>query len=345
MQSTGFFSRRDVRLFIYASAFLILAAGAAGVVLLVQTILAGQDLDAYASPKEGRDVTDRYVALTGPDGALDGDSVNAAVGDVLENLEGTTVVIVPSYLVDQLAVGRDLGLVDYFADQVDWLESRGIETVFAPVDTEASVASNGSALRDLVVGSPTPVCFISHSKGGLDTLEALRLLDDAARAKVRCWIALQAPFAGSPLADLAAGFDLTRPLLDEALDMLGGSGQSLDDLTTDLRTTYLAQHDAEIARIAASIPILAVATRLLPSDDLIPDTPFAVSRWWMAQSDIESDGAVPTSSAILPYARYITIDGLDHADTFDGTRIFGKTVHDDVLFLQAMLALALGSGG
>jgi hypothetical protein len=340
MQAKGFFRRRDVRAFIYGAALLVLAGGTAGVILLVQVILAGRDLEAGT----GRDVTSRYAALGGPDGALIGDRVEAAFAEVAEALEGATVVIVPSYLVDQLALGRELGLLDYFSDQVEWLEAQGIATVFAPIDTEASVAENGAALRHLVAASDTPVCFVSHSKGGLDTLEALLLMSDDERARVRCWIAFQAPFAGTPLADLAAGFDLARPLVDAALELLGGSGQSLDDLTTAGREAYLAEHAGEIAELADETAILAVATRLLPSDDLIPDTPFAASRWWMAQSDIESDGAVPTASAILPHARYVIIDGLDHADTFDGSRLFGDAVHDDVLFLQAMLALVLDDG-
>jgi hypothetical protein len=344
MRAKGFFRRRDVRAFVYGAAFLALAGGTAGVVLLVQVILAGQDLGAggLSAAEAERDLTTRYAALGGPDGALVGDRVEEAYAGVSAALDGATVVIVPSYLVDQLALGRTLGLVDYFSDQVKWLEAQGIATIFAPIDTEASIAENGAALRRFVAGSETPVCFISHSKGGLDTLEALLLMSSDERAKVRCWIALQAPFAGTPLADLAAGFDLGRPLVDEALELLGGSGQSLDDLTTPGREAYLAEHAEEIAEIADETAILAVATRLLPGDGLIPDTPFAASRWWMAQSDIESDGAVPTASAILPHARYLIIDGLDHGDTFDGNRLFGDTVHDDVLFLQAMLALVLG---
>lgn len=336
--------RRLIRFALITGGSLAIVGTIAAAVLVVHVLRAGASLAAedYSVPGTARDIGDRYAALAGPDGALDKDRVDAAYQSISAALEGSQIVIVPSYLVDQLALGRTLGLIDYFSDQVAWLAGNGIDAVFADVDTEASVADNGAALRDLVVDSDRPICFVTHSKGGLDTLEALIGLSVPDRVKVRCWIAFQAPFAGTPLADLATGFDLARPMLDEALELLGGSGQSLDDLTTDERQAYLARNDAAIAVIADDIPILAVAARLPESEGLLPETPFAISRWWMGLSDIESDGAVPTGSAILPHARYVVVDGLDHGDTFDADRAFSGAIHDDVLFLEAMLSLVLG---
>ena len=298
----------------------------------------------YVRPESAEDVTGRFTALLGEDGQLDAAAIDAAFRTVGDRLRGTRVVIVPSYLVDQLRPARELGLVDYFSDQQQWLESLGVETMIAPTDTEASVTHNAGILVDLVADSDRPVCFISHSKGGLDTLAALIRMSPAQRGNVRCWLAFQAPFAGSPLADLAADAELFRLVADSALEFLGGSGQSLDDLTTPVRQRYLQENDAAIRHITADVPILAVTTRLLPRDDWLATSPFAPSRRWMDGQGIPSDGVVPTASAILPHARYVVIEGLDHGDTFDGERPFTGALFNDIVFLKALLGITLGPG-
>ena len=298
----------------------------------------------YSRPASALDVTPRFAALSDRDGVLDAAAVDAAFRAVADRLRGARVVIVPSYLYDQLRTARALGLVDYFSDQERWLDSLGVETEIAPTDTEAPVADNAGILIDLVARSDRPVCFVTHSKGGLDTLAALIRMSSDQRARVRCWLALQAPFGGSPLADLAAEADLLRPALDGALDLMGGSGQSLDDLMTPVRQDHLRRHDAAIRQVAGDVPILAVGTRLLPREDGLATSPFALPRRWMDWLEIPNDGAVPTQSAILPHARYLIVEGLDHADTFDGERPFAAPLVNDIVFLKALFAILLGPG-
>ena len=101
------------------------------------------------------------------------------------------------------------------------------------------------------------------------------------------------------MADLAADAELFRLVADSALALLGGSGQSLDDLTTSVRQRYLPENDPAIRRIAGDVPTLAVATHRLPPKDWLAWSPFAPPRRWMDGQGIPSDCVVPTASAIL----------------------------------------------
>lgn len=294
----------------------------------------------FPVPTGAQDLGGRYDSLM-VDGALDPGRVEAAFAPVRTRLAGMRVVIVPSYLVDILLPGREMGLIDYFSDQQLWLESLGAETLLAPIDTEAAVADNGRALAAFLSSDDRPTCIISHSKGGVDTLDALIRMNPAALEGIACWIALQAPFAGSPIADLVADWDDARPTIDEVLTSLGGSGRSLDDLTVEERRTHLRRADGAIRDIACQVPILAVATTMRPPESWIPQSRFEPGRLWMAAHGILSDGVVPTNSSILPYAPYVVIRGLNHTDTIDGDRPFGPPVLNDVLFLKAILAIAL----
>ncbi len=294
----------------------------------------------FTIPESAVDVTARYQSLLDGD-ALDPALVEAAFAPVRHLMSGVRVVIVPSYLTDLLMPGRELGLIDYFSDQQLWLESLGAETVLAPVDTEATVETNGRVLVDMVEASDRPVCFISHSKGGIDTLEAMIHMTTAELSGVRCWIALQAPFGGSPIADAAAGWEDARMIIDELLAALGGSGRSLDDLTVPIRQAYMRRADDTIREVTCHVPVLSVATVMPQPEGWLPQSRFEPGRLWMAWHGIWSDGVVPTYASILPHAPYIIVDGLNHTDTVDGDRPFGDRIHNDVVFLKALLAIAL----
>ena len=210
----------------------------------------------------------------------------------------------------------------------------------ASVDTEARVADNAAILNQLVAGGERPVCFVSHSKGGLDVLEFLRTADAGARARVACWLALQAPFHGSPIADLAAASKPLRAITDPLSELLGGSGDSLDDLTVVRRSRYMAEHAPTIRDIVTSIPFLAVATRIDTPSFHLPTLYLRPAFDWQAVRGIANDGLVPVASAIPPGARYVVIADLDHDDTVADNPML-DTANERILLVEALLALTL----
>jgi hypothetical protein len=280
--------------------------------------------DRYRLAESATDVTDRYIALM-----ADADAAALAFARVQDRLYGVAVIFVPSFMGDQLAATQAMGLAPESQEPV-LLRSLGLGVILPDIDTEAPSAVNGRVLADLIARQPRPVCVISHSKGGLDTLAALLLMDEETRRMVRCWIALQAPMGGTPTADLHARSPLLQALTDPVLRLLGGSSRSIAEMTTDARQRFLLENDAELRRLASSVPTLAVGTAA--NGPGVPSFMFAPFHGWMAGGGILNDGMVPTHSSVLPHAAYVSIAGMDHLSPFSDRQ------------LQALFALALESG-
>ena len=122
-------------------------------------------------------------------------------------------------------------------------------------DSAESVAHNAAAIIDYLESvNDHDVVIVSHSKGGLDTLHALvtnqALVDDG---PVVGWVALQAPFYGSPVASVAPS------VADQLLIALGG-GPALSDLSPGVREPYMSSNAAAVAHVASSIPLLSCSS-------------------------------------------------------------------------------------
>ena len=290
-------------------------------------------------PPATRDITAAFTPFGGAD-ALAGPAIERAFGEVADDLRATRIVIVPSYLADGLLLTNRLGLTDYFASQIATLRADGFTVEMAPVDTEAAVADNAAALARFVAADTKPVCFVSHSKGGLDVLAFLVGADAATRGRIACWLALQAPFRGSPIADLAGGSKPLRAVADPLARWLGGSGRSLTDLTVAVREPWMATHDGSIRAVVATVPTLAVVTRIDAPSFGLPTLYMRPSYDWMSDRGIANDGLVPVASAVLPGARYVELSGLDHTDTVADNPVL-DTAAERLLLLKALLALTL----
>jgi hypothetical protein len=272
------------------------------------------------------------------DGDLDPKRVDAAYATVLDELRGYKVVVVPSYLSGILIDAGEFRLTDYFRTQIQALKDDGIETEIAPVDTEESVAENGRRLATFIALSKRPVCIVSHSKGGLDTLEFLLRAEPEIRRQIACWVVLQSPFGGSPVADLIVDEDWTRGITEPMLRALGGSGNSIDDLTVKIRTKYMNKNFQSIENITKTISMIALATYI--DGSRTPSLHVAGTYHWMKDQGIENDGLVPLNSALLPNTRYVVLPGLDHTDPVARKPILGNPV-DRVLLWKLLLYMAL----
>lgn len=248
------------------------------------------------------------------DGRLNAARVEPRFEDIRDLFDGMRVIFVPSYLSDAIIpsvkLGNDLG---YMAGIYNWLAEEGIDAEIADVETEDTVAANAARLVDIVGGGTSPICFVTHSKGGLDVMEYLRRATPVQRERVACWIAMQAPFNGSPVADLALGVSGFPDLMDAVLAVLGGRGESLIDLTTATREAYMEAHRREIAAVLETIPMLCVATYVADPGTFARPTSWSYPTLvWMNDNDVPSDGLVPVRSAIDICPRSITLEGLDH---------------------------------
>lgn len=257
-------------------------------------------------------------------------------------LSALRILVVPSWFSDTARAADELGLSDFLGRQIESLRSNRIEVELAATDSEGAVAENATIILGQIARSPEPVCIISHSKGGLDALEALVRAEDRLVEKVRCWLALQSPFAGSPLADLAADNWLIRATAAQMLPALGGSAQSLQDLTVRERRRYLRQNAERIAAVLRRIAILSYATTVdeLAFESLPAGLGARILAWAAGDSRLRSDGLVPVGSAILPDSHYVIAPGIDHSIAVSGRSTLAPDF-DRVLLIKLLLVLAL----
>ncbi len=236
----------------------------------------------------------------------------------LSRLRGMRLLFVPGFMSN---LASDSGYLpnlpfmpEYFGRQIAYLRGRGLDCRLVDIESETSIYANARKVIKEIEQAPGKVLIVGHSKGGLDTLEALLKRPDL-RRKVHAVIAVQSPFFGSPVADLMlSGPTLSVPS-SLLLDMLGGSRQSLRNLSVKYRRGYHREREAEIRKLTAQVPFYSYST--WKDDSFLPylDTVFEGFRDYMLGLGLKNDGLVPAESAVLPGSRYVYLSGTDHLCT------------------------------
>ncbi|MCC7487233.1 MAG: hypothetical protein IT529_19845 [Burkholderiales bacterium] len=219
-------------------------------------------------------------------------------------LRAHKVLLVPGYFGD----------VDpaYFADHLRWLDSLGVEREKVGVRSRQSVAVNAPIVAAAVGSSTKPVLLVTHSKGSVDALEALRGAA-ALRARVRGWISLQGVFSGTPLADWLLDGTVIEPALAVAmLGFLGATKDSADALTTAASRAWQREHAAAIGAVLRAVPAVAFASAIDGAAGARPRTALGLPHALMARWGIRNDGLVPLEGAVLPGMDFVKLAGIDH---------------------------------
>ena len=139
----------------------------------------------------------------------------------------------------------------------------------AGFSTQQGVVANGRAIAGVLTRlrgqNVRRVVIVTHSKGGLDTLEALTTNESLWNAPVVGWVALQAPFFGSPVAGPPADSAIAQNALlagaRQALGRVMPLAQAFDDLTPGSRSAYMDQKASAIARLTAAVPVRSYFTK------------------------------------------------------------------------------------
>ena len=164
-------------------------------------------------------------------------------------------------------VALPIGFGGYFGEQRETLRAQGIDAVELDVDSEGSIATNAVEVARAIGAAPGPVTLVTHSKGGLDALAALIANPALAPTRLQAWSLLQAPFYGSPLADLNSRNPLMRALTGYLLkEGFGGSPETLLDLQVSARRLYQRANAAAIRDIVQAAPIICYGSYL--TDDM-----------------------------------------------------------------------------
>lgn len=251
---------------------------------------------AAAQAARGLDLTRQYLAAYDHNCNLP--SADARV------LHRHNVLFVPGYL-----AGRNPA---YFAEQIDWLHSIDVQSTKVAIRAGQSIAINGSIIAAAIRNSTKPVILITHSKGSVDALEALRTAP-ALQARVRAWISLQGAFFGSPVANILLDGTLLNPVIsDTILGFLGGTRQSAEDLTTNTALAYYRKHRIGISTVVRKVRSIAFASDLDGMGAARTNTLLEIPHELMRREGIPNDGLVPVDSAVLPGMDFVKVSGVDH---------------------------------
>ena len=209
-------------------------------------------------------------------------------------------------------------LIAYLKDQKRALEQCGIEPEFASFKS-ASIDRSGTKIAEAIAKSDRPVVIVSHSKGGIDTLDALiKLQKKGLLGKVAGWVSIQGCFYGTPDADKYENNKIKQTLVHITVKCLGANWDAVKDLTTTAGEAYQAKHREEVADVLSHVPTLCFAS-------------------WLDKERFgeKSDGQVPPHSAILPNTDYIAKFGVSH----EMTVIKSSEEFDRVTFTQVLMTM------
>lgn len=223
------------------------------------------------------------------------------------HLAGTRVLLCYGLLGEVMAGLRPIGL-DYMAGQLDWLRGLGIAASVIRLPTVAPVGVNAGRIVEAALGEPGPFILVGHSKGGVEALAAL--LRPGMAARCRGFIALQAPFRGSPVADRILQHNAMHLAVHHAARLLHlGSRRGAKDLTTPVRQAWMRDHEAAIAALVQLVPVATLATAIGPKPAPQDRAHAPVARWMEQQGAGPSDGLVPVASALIAGARQLVLEG------------------------------------
>ena len=295
----------------------------------------GDDPHAYARLKQvppGHEETARLAPFFSG-GRLNTERAEAAFKSVSHRIRASRILFVPAVLSGMALKASRLRLVEYLTHQVRQLKDEGFDAEIADIDTGAPVAANGARLAQVLAAHHCPTWIVTHSKGGLDTLEALVAHADVRRF-VDGWIAFQAPFQGSPIADVACKTPKAWRIGAAALKLVGADPQAICDLTTAGRARYLNDHAAPIAQTLAEVPVMCVGTAVGKGLLAWPTVK------WMEERGLRNDGLVPVTSTILPGAHYVLLDGMGHGDVATN-HLLSRRKFEQIDLLKVLFALML----
>lgn len=207
----------------------------------------------------------------------------------------------------------------YFHPAKRHLRRLGLHVHLLEIGTDASVATNAEAVRDAVVRSfarhERPVVLVGHSKGGVDALAALALYPEIV-PEVRGVVAMQSPYAGTPIADdveACPGLRIATGVVVGGLLM--GSPRSVADLTYERRRAFIAAHP-----LPPGVPVVSLATSRAPAFGQVLQ---ASSTYLAKQYGLPSDGLVVPDDGVVPGSRTVRLDDMSHAEAVLRDRIKG----------------------
>jgi len=222
-------------------------------------------------------------------------------------------------------------VLDYYKEQETVFRENGIE--FERVTHKSkTVDRSGGKIAEAVLRCKKPVLLISHSKGCVDTLDAiLKLQARGELDRVAGWVAMQGVFAGAPQAESYVKHGGKRAFGIVAMRVMGGDFDAIRDLTPEARAKYHAKHAEQIRRLVERLPIICMATW----EPLAREERRSLARDEAGNPPLTRPSKIQPESSILKGTDYVAKSGINH----NVTVIRGKKHYDRKAMTRAFLAM------
>ena len=267
----------------------------------------------------------------------------------INSLQKFKVLIVPGVLAQSFISKSDNQIKlsflfeDGFNEQINLLETLKIDYEFLNIETENSPAENAGAIIKSIEKSNLPVLIYSHSKGGVDVLEAIRQKPEII-SRIHGWASIQTPFWGAPVA---SGFNNNVILRDGSINLfewMGGDALGMSSLTLEERDAYMNTFEIKnlITKINQKIKFVNFASYKTNTFGI--DTPLELFRNYTDQVAGQNDGVVPVTSALIKEhgikINYIIESEVDHLMTMTRYRL-NNNQYDQKMHTLSILKLLL----
>lgn len=280
---------------------------------------------------EGNNITEDYLTIWS--------DVKNSDPFSMGELKNCKILIIPGFLSDHFSKlqkipgVRRLPMAQHFVEYKNLFSANKIPYEVVDIHSESSPSYNAKIIHTAISRADRPVILLSHSKGGLDALTAL-VEFPGLQEKVKGFLALNTPFAGTPLADDSLRFKPIRWMIDKALEWLGGDLDAVESMKIQERADYLAHRYYNIKKMQDKVRTLSFATHIKNRRGW--DTNFEIPRNYMEKQGYLNDGMVPWQSQILPTSDYIVMGGMDHVSSVAKS---SSHVFDKARFLKTMFRL------
>jgi len=211
------------------------------------------------------------------------------------------------------------------------LRELGLEVRWASIDTDMPALRNAAGVRDAVrdlARAGRRAILVGHSKGPIDAAAALSLYPELVPS-VRALVSLQAPYAGTPLAEEAYRSPFWRAAVGAVVGgLFRGSPRAFWELRYDERREFLDAHPLPPVRALSLVTTTARAGPILER----------TRRLIAERHGSPSDGFVPPIDAYIPGSRLVHLNGVDHG----GLALpFCRSLFDPGCAVEALAATAL----
>jgi triacylglycerol lipase len=222
----------------------------------------------------------------------------------VRELQKYKVILVPGVLAQSFIsssnnpIKLNLLFEDAFKEQMTLLQKLKVDYEFVLLETENSPAKNALVIIEAIKRSDKPVLIYSHSKGGIDTLEAIRQ-DPEILHRIHGWVSIQTPFWGAPVASELSDFPVTKNSGEELFKWMGGDAGGMSSLTIKERVEYMNLPDVKnlLNKIQQSTKFINFASYKTNTFGI--DTPLELFRNYTDLKAGANDGVVPLDSALM----------------------------------------------